>query len=125
MSAGQRALHIPPSASGGDINQSAPQTLSSVIPVDLKWQILMMSVVHSASNLVFRSLYSVGGSECICAAICSYRGVKSTACVFIGFTLPLKCFLILIVGGIVCLFKRLPPLSLLDVYKATASSRLA
>lgn len=34
MSAGERASHTPPSLSGEDINQSAPQTLSSVLPVD-------------------------------------------------------------------------------------------
>lgn len=36
MSAGKRASCTPPSLTAGDINQSAPQTLSSVLPVDLR-----------------------------------------------------------------------------------------
>ena len=35
MSAGKRASYTPPSLTAGDINQSAPQTLSSALPVDL------------------------------------------------------------------------------------------
>lgn len=58
MSAGQQALHIPPSLRGVNTNQSAPHTLSSVLPVYLRAKncLLDCTLTYGTDSDVIKSL---------------------------------------------------------------------